>query len=431
MSRSTCSFLLLIVLTAEGCETRSAPAAPVTITFTDSAWWDTASRRRRSDEIRQFTEETGIEVEQIMSTGDPAMQLALWRGLLEKGTRGADVYGFDATWPGMFADEFIDLKQYVPASEVAIHFALLIANSTVRGKLVSMPRATIVPLLWYRTDLLRHYGYRAPPGTWEELERMAARIQAGERANGRQDFWGFVWAGVGSEPLASVALEWQASEGGGTILDNGTITVNNASAVSSWQRAARWVGSLSPPSVVEYFEPDVSNVWHAGHAAFMRSWPLEFAFDAPGSLPKEYVGVAPLPKGAARRAATLGRYSFGVSRRSPHPREAAMFVRFLCRRDVQLKRALEFHVPPSIPDLYDEPRVVAANPHFAAIRETLIDGVVARPSAAAGKAYPDVSRAYVAAVHAVLTGEKRAPEAAADLEDVLRRMTGLESSRQK
>jgi trehalose/maltose transport system substrate-binding protein len=424
---TTCTFLLLIVLTAEGCNTRSAPAGPVTITFTDSAWWDSASRRRRSDEIRQFTQETGIQVEQIMSTGDPAMQLMLWRELLEQGTRGADVYGLDATWPGMFADEFIDLTPYVPASEIAIHFVPLIAHSTVRGKLVSMPRATIVPLLWYRTDLLRHYGYRAPPGTWDELERMAARIQAGERAKGREDFWGFVWAGVRSEPLASIALEWQASEGGGTILENGRITVNNASARSSWERAARWVGSISPPSVVEYFEPDAYNVWIAGHAAFLRSWPLEFAFGARGLLADESVGVAPLPTGAARLAATLGRYSFGVSRRSSHPHEAAMFVRFLSRRDVQLKRALEFHVPPSIPDLYDEPRVAATNPHFAAIRETLINGVVARPSAAAGTAYPDVSQAYVAAVHAVLTREKRAPAAAADLEDVLRRITGFES----
>jgi trehalose/maltose transport system substrate-binding protein len=222
-------------------------------------------------------------------------------------------------------------------------------------------------------------------------------------------------------------LEWQASEGGGTIVDAGTVTVNNAQAVSSWQRAARWVGSISPPSVVEYLEPDVANVWHAGHAAFMRSWPLEFAFDGRGSVPDESVGIAPLPRGAARRAATLGRYGYGVSRRSPHPREATMFVRFLSRRDVQLKRAVEFHVPPSIPDLYDDPAVVAANPHFGAIRETLIDGVVTRPSAAAGHAYPDVSHAYVAAVHAVLTREKRAPEAAAELEKVLRRITGFDA----
>jgi hypothetical protein len=81
--------------------------------------------------------------------------------------------------------------------------------------------------------------------------------------------------------------------------------------------------------------------------------------------------------------------------------------------------------------LYDEPRVAAANPYFAAVRDTLINGVVERPSAAAGNAYPDVSGAYVAAVHAVLTREKPAREAAAELENVLRRLTGLKSPRRQ
>jgi trehalose/maltose transport system substrate-binding protein len=43
----------------------------------------------------------------------------------------------------------------------------------------------------YGPDLLRQYGYREPPETWDELERMAVRIQAGERAKGQKDFWGY------------------------------------------------------------------------------------------------------------------------------------------------------------------------------------------------------------------------------------------------
>ena len=40
-----------------------------------------------------------------------------------------------------------------------------------------------------------------PPRTWQELETMATRIQAGQRAKGQKDFWGFVWKGKSLESL--------------------------------------------------------------------------------------------------------------------------------------------------------------------------------------------------------------------------------------
>jgi trehalose/maltose transport system substrate-binding protein len=105
----------------------------------------------------------------------------------------------------------------------------------------------------YRSDLLRRYGYREPPKTWDELETMATRIQAGERAKGEKDFWGYVWQGGISEDLTCSGLEWQISEGGGRIVENDkTISVSNPLAVRAWKRAARWVGSISPPGVVAY-----------------------------------------------------------------------------------------------------------------------------------------------------------------------------------
>jgi trehalose/maltose transport system substrate-binding protein len=51
-------------------------------------------------------------------------------------------------------------------------------------------------------------------------------------------------------------------------------------------------------------------------------------------------------------------------------------------------------------------------------------GVVSRPSSVAGRTYEQVTRAYFGAVHAVLTGQKEAPEAAAELEKQLIKITG-------
>ena len=51
--------------------------------------------------------------------------------------------------------------------------------------------------------------------------------------------------------------------------------------------------------------------------------------------------------------------------------------------------------------------------------------MVARPSIVSGEKYEEVSRAYIGALHAVLTGEKSAPVAAAELEKELVQITGL------
>jgi hypothetical protein len=72
---------------------------------------------------------------------------------------------------------------------------------------------------------------------------MASRIQAGERAEGKKGFWGYVWQGIAAEGLTCNALGWQAPEGGGRIIEkNKTISLNNPAAIQSGQRATRWVG---------------------------------------------------------------------------------------------------------------------------------------------------------------------------------------------
>ncbi len=306
----------------------------------------------------------------------------------------------------------------MPAEDIAAHFPELIANYTVDGKLVALPYNMSEGLLFYRVDLLAKYGYSAPPKTWEELERMAKRIQAGERASGKTDFWGFVWEGAPSEALTCNALEWQVSEGGGTILDEqGKVTVNNPRAIRAWSMAAHWVGSISPPGVTAYKEWDAFNLWQAGKAAFMRNWTNAYvAARAENSPTSGQFDVAPLPRGSAGFAATLGGNGYGVSRYSRHPREAAMLVRFLASPEEQASR--KSGEPPTVPALYKNADVLAANPYlslFLQVRE----GAALRPSVPAGKMYPEVSRAYFTAVHSVLSQRQSAAQAASDLQEQL------------
>ena len=114
-----------------------------------------------------------------------------------------------------------------------------------------------------------------------------------------------------------------------------------------------------------------------------------------------------------------------VSRFSAHPREALELIRYLIRRDLQVKRASVISEPPTLPELYNLPEVLEPNPHFNLLSQAFRSGIVSRPSNVTGKKYQDVTDAYISAVHSVLTGEKGAPEAAAALENELVRITGF------
>jgi trehalose/maltose transport system substrate-binding protein len=389
-------------------------------------WTNKTFSEARQQELQQFTRETGIRVTLLPSPESARQKLALWKELLGTGASGPDVYGIDVIWPRILDEYLIDLKPYF-ANEISLQFPGIAASYTVNNRLVAIAYRADIGLLYYRTDLLRQYGYREPPRTWDELEIMAARIQSGERARGKKEFWGFVWQGAAAEALTCDALEWQAAEGGGRIIEEDqTISANNPQAIRAWKRAARWVGSISPPGVVGYSEWDSLNVWVAGDAAFMRNWPTAYVDShAAGSPIRNKFDIALLPGGKGGRVGTLGGAGLAVSRFSAHPREALELVRYLSRRDVQVKRSRVLSEPPTLPELYNLPEVLEPNPRFVLLIQAFRTGTVSRPSNVTGKKYQDVTDAYIQAVHSVLTGEKSAPEAAAALENELVRTTGF------
>ena len=412
-----------LIVAATACGRRRA-GEPATVVLLDIG---PAKNREYSEwtvqALEGFTRETGIVVQRVLGPESSNEQLVFERRLLEGGATTPDVYIIDAIRPGTLVEHFLDLRPRLGA-EAERHFPALVANNVVQGRLVALPYHANVGILFFRTDLLREYGYPAPPRTWRELESMATAIQKGERAKGDDDFWGFVWQGAPYEGLTCNALEWQASDGGGLIVeDDGTISVNNPRVVEAWQRAASWVGAISPPEVVGYRESDAQEVWRAGKAAFMRSWPY-LSQDA-GSRVRGRFDLTFVPGGSHRHAMVLGENALAVSRYSKHVDEALALVRYLSRRDVQLERARATSLPPTVPDLYDDPEVLRANPYYTPLKKVFLGGAVSRPSSVTGRKYAEVSRAYFRAVHSVLTRQEKPSAATAALERELVWITGF------
>lgn len=410
---------------------RQPAREPVTLRYPHGWRFEPNEISKRAGLTQQFTARTGIQIRELPQPETAFDQLDLQRKLLRPGASGIDLLGIDLIWSATLGSDLIDLAPQ-SATEISSLDPQLPPDYTVDGKLVAIPYQVNVGALEYRKDLLHEYGYDHPPRTWDELERMARRIQSGERAKGKKDFWGFVWQGAATESLTCNALEWQVAEGGGRIIESDrTVSVNNPAAIRAWQRARHWIGSISPPSVLAYREIDSMNAFGSGKAAFNRVW-LGTTITRRGQSPQVYwrnlnpiveTGFTSMPGGPAGSASTLGGSGLAVSRYSTHPGDAIEFVRFLVRAQIQSNEnrksappdGFEVYSPPSALDQQGDSQQQIQHP----IR------LVNRPSVEAGGRYKEVSAAYAAAVHSVLTGQKRAPEAAAELEKQLVEITGF------
>ena len=368
-------------------------------------------------------ETTGINAEIIQGPESATDKLALYLQFFGAQESDIDIVQMDVIWPGILAEHLVDMNDYMSEEDKAQYFDRIVQNNTVDGRFVGIPWFTDAGLLYYRTDLLEKYGFDGPPETWTDLEEMAAAIQEGERAE-NPDFWGFTWQGNSYEGLTCDALEWQVSHGGGEIVEaDGTISINNPAAAASFDRAASWVGNISPPGVTTYQEEDARGVWQAGNAAFMRNWPYAYSLgNAEDSAIAGNFGVVPLPKGdgeGARNADTLGGWQMAVSKYSENIDTAAEFAICMAGLESQKIRATLGSNLPTIGSLYSDADVLEANPFFGQLFDVFNGGAVARPSTVTGDRYNEVSTIYFTEVNKVLNGEQSGQEAVESIESQL------------
>ncbi|ALW88557.1 ABC transporter substrate-binding protein [Deinococcus actinosclerus] len=372
----------------------------------------------------RWSKKTGNEVKIFESPNLTNDRLGLYQQQLAAKSSDIDVYQLDVVWPGLLAQHFVDLKGKVPAAEVNAHFKGILDANTVNGKLVALPWFTDAGLLYYRTDLLQKYGYKSAPKTWAELATMAKKIQTGEQKTNKS-FTGYVWQGKNYEGLTCDALEWVVSFGGGTIVDStGKVTINNPQAAKALDTAASWIKSISPAGVTTYDEEAARGIFQAGNAAFMRNWPYAWALgQGDDSKVKGKIGVAPLPSGGSRNAATLGGWQLGVSMYSKNQAAAIELVRYLAGPEEQKIRAIEGAYNPTIQSLYKDKDILAKNPFFGSLY-SVFTSAVARPSGPTKSKYNQVSQAFSTAVSDVLNGKSKGQAAVAKLSTDLARIKG-------
>jgi trehalose/maltose transport system substrate-binding protein len=420
--------VLVLALNVAGIQAQDMPAIDcitdeeaTVVLSTGSVGVEVELAQRAADEFMAACPNITIEVRALPESATDILGFYLQQ--FEAQSSEIDVFQFDVIWPGILAEHMINMYDYISEEALADYFPAIVANNTVDGNLTGIPYFNDAPMLYYRTDLLEEYGVEIPQ-TWEELAVAAQTIQDGERAKGNSEFWGYVWQGNAYEGLTCDALEWIYSEAGSTIVSpDGTITVNDPAVAFAIDRAATWVGTISPEGVTGYQEEDARATWQAGNAAFMRNWPYAYALsNGEDSAVAGKFGVTLLPTGeAGLRAATQGGWQLGVSRYAENPDAAAAVAIYYTSPTVQKYRSLEAYLPTAM-SLYSDPDLLEANPYYADLFPVL-SNTVTRPSTVTAERYNEVSTAFFSAVHSVLTGEQDGATAMEllelDLEEIL------------
>ncbi len=312
---------------------------------------------------------------------------------------GIDLYSLDVIWTAEFSragwirpipDGLFDESDFLSGPLESVKY---------EDAIYAVPWFTDAGVLYYRSDLLENAGL-AVPETWSEFTQVCRSVA--EPA----DITGFIWQGAKYEGLVCNFLESLWSRGG----DISAETLRN-----SPERAVRDVEStidfmlqlietgISPASVLTYKEEESRRLFTEGQALFLRNWPYvwSIAEDEESSVAGA-VGIAPLPHAEGERSySTIGGWNIAVSTYSRHPEEAFEFLAFITGERSLSLRAIEGGYLPTRKSTYDDPDVLAANPHYGGFFD-VFQNTRNRPRT---PHYPIASDIIQENVHRALTGE--------------------------
>jgi trehalose/maltose transport system substrate-binding protein len=350
----------------------------------------------------RFTKDTGIKVKVVPHPAASDASYSQLARAFSTHSSSIDVAMIDVVWPGAFAPVRVDLKPKLGAQS-KLHAPGIVASDTVNGKLVAMPWFGDFGMLYYRTDLLKKYGYSTPPTTWTQLFAMAKKIEDGEKATS-PNFSGFVFQGNSYEGLTCDSLEWIASSGGGHFIDNGKATINNARAAAILDLFRANIGVTTPRGVTTYQEGETHTAFIDGDAAFMRNWPYAYSLaQAAGSKVAGKFAVAPLPHGpGGGSVATVGGWQLAVSKYSKHRDAAIEFVRYMTSKAVEKFDTITNSNVPTIPSLARDPQVQKAAPYLNPATANVPRAT--RPSTVLGAQYNEGSKDIYQAISRILNG---------------------------
>ncbi len=392
------SYLAVAVLfSLTGCSSKRELSLMVGGTPNEIAYWENV--------ISQFREKSGITVKLIRQTTDTDQRKQSIIFSLRGRQADPDVMLVDVAWIGQLAASgwLLPLDDF-KLDTLPFFRSVIDLADTYNGSLIGLPLYIDGGLLYYRKDLLKQYGYNAPPQTWEELREMSKKVQNSER-NKNNNFWGYAWQGAQYEGLVCNALETFSSAGGGFIRDDKPVlgSENNLQALD-YMVSLIHDNAVSPPNTyTDMKEEEVRMLFQSGNALFERNWPYAWGLHNSDESPvKGKVGIAPLPSFKGHKsAATLGGWHAVISAYTDQPEQAVQLISFITSYEVQKDMVLNLGWNPGRQDLYSDETIMKAVPHLVELKP-VFENAIPRPMV---PYYSEISQVLQKQINSALAGQ--------------------------
>ncbi len=395
--------LAIVAVIAVGLAVVPASAqAPVTITWNTLATGGPIVADLYRALAAQFERQNpGHKVNVAIQPGTSGEQYARYVTLFAAKDTSVDVISIDVIWPATMvaAGWLAPLDQWFVRERRAEYLPGAVAANTIGGKVYGVPWYTDAGLLYYRKDLLEKHGAKVPT-TWDELIATSQRIVTAERDPALA---GFLFQGARIEALACFFFEILWGNGGDVLDRAGKVTLDDGKGLAALNLMLDFVRRhrITPAGVSTLPTDDTRVAFQDGRYVFLRNWTYAYAmFQSEGSKVAGKVGIAPLPRGSAGSATTLGGWQLAVSAFSRNKEASWRFVEFLTGRVSQKSMALQLSTVPTRNDIFEDEQVKRQAPHYPDMLKAVL-GARPRPQTAE---YPRLSSIVQTNLHAALTG---------------------------
>jgi multiple sugar transport system substrate-binding protein len=305
-----------------------------------------------------------------------------------------DVLQSDIIWTAEFAQQgwIMDLSDYAgPRKDEFIESTL--SSYDYDGKLWGLPQVTGAGLLYRRTDQVED-----APQSWQQLYEEGA-------AND-----GFAYQGAPYEGLTCNFVELSSAAGGAILSEDGKKaefdSPENLKALQLMVDGMKSGGAVKASRT--FMEEPARMAFEAGKATFMRNWSYAYALGKKAPKVKDKLDVSPLPPfEGGGKGGVLGGNGPVISAFTDVPEASVLWLDYWTSEETLKRDAEKYALPPTMPQLYDDPGVQKTMPYAKELLEA-VENATTRP---VSPVYSQISQAVYENVNKAIAGQQSPEDA--------------------